>query len=81
MSDSTEQVDLRVIQVLKWPIDKDILASLDLIELQCWWAGQGHREMVFLGHDPEFRRFWNKVYMRPLHRKRFWFKIRKFFHV
>lgn len=69
-------VDLRVVQVLRWPSDKGIIASLSLEEKMCWFAGQEPRYMIFLGNDPEFKRFWKRYYLRPLHLKRFFYRIK-----
>ena len=71
-------VDLTKVQLLKWPEDASTIAQLDLIELQCWFAGQDPREMVFLGQNKEFRHFMYRYYILPLKIKRFWFKIKAY---
>ena len=65
------------LNTLKWPADKRTIARLPLEEMVCWYAGQEPRYMVFLGQDSEFKKFWKRHYLRPLHLKRFWFKITK----
>jgi hypothetical protein len=68
--------DLQHVQLLKWPEDASVIAQLDLIGLQCWFAGQDPREMIYLGQNREFRRFWYRTYLLPLRIKRFIFKIK-----
>jgi hypothetical protein len=70
------EFDLRHVQLLKWPEDRSVIAQLDLIGLQCWYAGQDPRHMIYLAQNKEFRRFWNQYYMWPLRIKRFMFKIK-----
>jgi hypothetical protein len=70
------EVDLTKVQLLKWPQDASIIAQLDLVELQCWYAGQDSREMIFLAQNPNFKRFWYWTYLVPLRIKRFIFKIK-----
>lgn len=72
-----EHPDLRIIQVLTWPTDKAVLATLSLEELICWYSGQDHRAMVFLGQNQEFVHFWKWHYMYPLKLKRWWFRVKK----
>lgn len=69
-------VDLSKVQLLKWPRDASTIAQLDLIEFQCWFAGQPPRDMVFLGQNPKFRRFLKIHYLWPLKAKRMVYRIK-----
>lgn len=75
------QPDLKIIQVLRWPSDKGLIASLTLEEKMCWFAGQDPRHMVWLGQDAEFKKFWKKYYLRPLHLKRMFYRIKNAFRI
>ena len=61
----------QAIERLKWPQDRWQLALLSISDLQTWYAAQDAKHMVFLANTPEFKRFWNIVYLLPvrLHRK------------
>lgn len=78
---ANESVDLRVVQVLRWPVDKGIIASLTLEEKMCWYSGQEPRQMIYLGNDSEFKTFWKRHYLWPLHLKRFLYKLKGRFNV
>lgn len=76
MSADPQVFDLRSVQLLKYPQDASVIAQLDLIELQCWYAGQEPRQMIYLAQTKEFRRFWARHYLWPLKIKRFMYKIK-----
>ena len=71
-------VDLRYVQRLMWPQDRATIAQLDLEEKIMWYSGQDAREMVYLGQNKDFKKFWYWHYLLPLRSKRFVFKIRRF---
>ena len=77
MKDS--MVDLTRVQLLRFPEDKAIIAQLDLLEMQCWYAGQEPRHMIYLGNSIEFKRFWKLHYLLPLKIKRFIYRIKALF--
>jgi hypothetical protein len=72
-------VDLRSVQLLKWPTDASIIAQLDLIEMQCWYCAQDPRSMIWLGQNKEFKRFWFRHYLLPLRIKRVVYKLKHLF--
>jgi len=78
LSDSvtTGSVDLSKVQLLKYPQDASTIAQLDLIELQCWYAGQDARQMIYLAQTEDFKRFWKLHYLWPLKAKRFLYKFK-----
>jgi len=69
-------VDLIKVQLLKFPQDKATIAQLDLIELQCWYAGQDPRQIIYIAQTKEFQRFWKLNYLYPLKIKRFIYRIK-----
>ena len=69
-------VDLKIVQVLVWPTDKAIIASLSLEEKICWYSGQNPRQLIFLGQDSQFKAFWKRHYLLPLHIKRLLYRIK-----
>lgn len=72
-------IDLKHVQLLKWPEDSSTIGQLSLIEMQCWYAGQDAREMVYLGQNREFVRFWRMHYLWPLKLKRMLYKLKYIF--
>lgn len=69
-------VELKYVQLLKYPQDASTIAQLSLEEKICWYSGQDPRRMVYLAQDARFVRFWKMYYMWPLKLKRFVFKIK-----
>lgn len=76
---NADVVDLKKVQLLRWPSDAATIAQLDLIEMQCWYAGQEPRYMIYLSLNKEFVRFWNRHYLWPLKIKRFLYRIKAIF--
>jgi hypothetical protein len=72
-------VDLKHVQLLRYPEDASLLASLSLIEKQMWYAGQEPRHMIYLSLNPQFKRFWKIHYLWPLKIKRMLYKIKAVF--
>jgi len=71
--------DLKVINVLMWPLDASIIASLSLEEKIVWYSGQDPRYLVYLAQDPSFKRFWARHYLAPLHFKRWMYRTKNAF--
>lgn len=61
---------------LVWPVDKELIAALSLDDLQSWYSTINPRVMIFLAQDPNFQMFWSEVYLRKVHRARFWLKVK-----
>lgn len=74
-------IDLTKVQLLQWPQDKETLAQLSLIELQCWMAGQDPRALVYLGQDPNYKKWIYWHYLMPLKIKRMFYKVKRWFIV
>lgn len=73
--------DLTKVKLLKWPEDATSIAQLDIIEMQCWIAGQDPRALIYLAQNPKYIRFMRIHYLWPLQLKRFIYKVKRFFHV
>lgn len=65
------------VSFLKWPEDKASLACLNSSELILWYASQEPRQAVWMGQDPEFKKFWYRKYLLPLRLKRLLYKYTK----
>jgi hypothetical protein len=72
----TMDIDLKHVQLLKWPEDSSTIAQLSLEEKIMWYSGQEPRHMVYLGNSPAFKRWWHWHYMMPLKLKRFAYKLK-----
>lgn len=75
---SNEIVSFQVIGRLKWPEDAAAISMLDLIEKQVWYSSQDPRAMIYLGNNPQFKRWWKLHYMFPLKLKRLFYKLKSF---
>lgn len=69
-------IDLHVLTLLQWPEDASIIATLSLEDKIYWYSSQDARQMIFLGQNPKFKRFWYYTYLLPLRIKRFVYKIK-----
>jgi hypothetical protein len=74
---NVNDVDLGIVHHLTFPQDRNIIKDLSLEEKICWYAGQHPKHLIYLAQNPEFVAFWKRYYMRPLHMKRLWWKLKK----
>lgn len=72
-------IDLTVLPLLTWPQDQSVIAALSLEDKIYWYSSQDPRQMIFLGSNPKFKRFWYLTYLLPLRCKRFMYKVTKWF--
>ncbi len=79
MRDRVNVIDLHVLPLLRYPEDRDIIASLSLQDKIYWYSSVDARQMIFLAQTPEFQRFWKIHYLWPLRVKRFMYKIKAVF--
>ncbi len=67
---------LPLLNELKFPEDKKRIAALSHDEKMEWYATRDAQEMVWLGNDPEFKRFWKWNVMMPMKIKRLFYRIK-----
>lgn len=72
-------IDLEVLALLVWPQDASIIASLSLQDKIYWYSSQDARQMIFLGLNPKFKRFWYFTYLLPLQLKRKLYQLKNIF--
>lgn len=59
-----------------FPEHKGKIAALNYERKQEWYASRDPKDMVWLGNDKDFQRFWYWTYLFPLRIKRFFFKVK-----
>lgn len=68
--------DFTGLKELSFPRDAMRLCWLSLAEKQVWYASRDPQEMITLSLDPQFKRFWQRFYSRPLKLKRALYKLK-----
>lgn len=66
-------------KVLVYPSDAKLIAMLSLEAKIAWYASQEPRQMVYLGQQEEFQRFWFWCYIMPLRFKRALYRLKNAF--
>jgi len=67
------------LESLKWPQDRELLASLSIQELQAWISMQDARQLIFVGQTKEFQHFIRWNYLYPVKLLRFWYRFKRIF--
>ncbi len=62
----------------RFPEDKKDIARLSYDEKMEWYATRDAKDMVFLGNDPEFKRFWKWRVLIPVRIGRMYYRIKNF---
>lgn len=52
------------------------IAALSLQDKMAWYAMQNPQEIISLGNNPEFQRFWKWRVLLPIKLKRFYFRAK-----
>ncbi len=61
---------------LKFPENKKQISKLNYDQKMEWYATRQPKDVVFLGNDPEFQRFWKWHVVIPVKIRRMYYRIK-----